>query len=46
MAPVRIAKPKVIIADIEGTTTPITLVKDVLYPYVRTNVREFLNTTW
>ena len=46
MAPVRIAKPKVILTEIKGTTTPITFVKDALFLYVRANMREFLNTTW
>jgi enolase-phosphatase E1 len=31
-----------VLVDIEGTTTPITFVYDVLFPYARRNVREFL----
>ncbi|XP_076463479.1 enolase-phosphatase E1-like [Babylonia areolata] len=33
---------KAIIFDIEGTTTPITFVKDELFPYVRDNVEKYL----
>ncbi len=29
--------------DIEGTTTPISFVHDVLFPYARTHMREFLH---
>jgi enolase-phosphatase E1 len=32
-----------ILLDIEGTTTPISFVYDVLFPYVRTNVRRHLD---
>ena len=39
-------KPKLILCDIEGTTTAITFVKDVLFPYARTNLRKFLDSTW
>jgi methylthioribulose 1-phosphate dehydratase/enolase-phosphatase E1 len=34
------------IFDIEGTTTPITFVKDVLFPYARSHLREYLTSTW
>uniref|UniRef100_M4BJB4 Probable methylthioribulose-1-phosphate dehydratase n=1 Tax=Hyaloperonospora arabidopsidis (strain Emoy2) TaxID=559515 RepID=M4BJB4_HYAAE len=37
---------KVVMLDIEGTTTPITFVHDVLFPYVTTNVARFLEQTW
>lgn len=33
-----------ILLDIEGTTTPISFVYDVLFPYVRTNLRQHLET--
>ena len=33
-----------VVLDIEGTTTPISFVYDVLFPYARTNLREFLTT--
>ena len=33
---------KVILLDIEGTTTPISFVYDVLFPYARAHVRESL----
>eukprot|EP01080_Neovahlkampfia_damariscottae_P003509 gene3509-6157_t len=35
-----------IILDIEGTTTPITFVHYVLFPYVRNNVKVFLEKTF
>ena len=34
---------KAILLDIEGTTTPITFVYDVLFPYARAHVRENLS---
>lgn len=34
---------KSIVFDIEGTTTPISFVKDTLFPYVRKNVSDFLS---
>jgi enolase-phosphatase E1 len=33
---------KVVLLDIEGTTTPVEFVLDVLFPYARNHVREFL----
>lgn len=38
----QVQKPKVIITDIEGTTTAITFVADELFPYFRTNIRDLL----
>lgn len=35
-----------IVLDIEGTTTPITFVKDVLFPYAAENVEKYLTSTW
>ncbi|KAI3934817.1 hypothetical protein MKW98_026225 [Papaver atlanticum] len=35
-----------IVLDIEGTTTPITFVTEVLFPYVRDNVRKHLTATY
>jgi len=35
-------EPAAIVVDIEGTTTPIGFVYDVLFPYARRNVRGFL----
>jgi enolase-phosphatase E1 len=34
---------RVVLLDIEGTTTPIAFVHDVLFPYARTNVRSWLD---
>ena len=33
-----------VVLDIEGTTTPISFVYDVLFPYARENLQEFLST--
>jgi enolase-phosphatase E1 len=35
-------RPAAVLVDIEGTTTPIRFVYDVLFPYARRNVRAFL----
>lgn len=35
-----------VIFDIEGTTTPISFVKDVLFPYAVQNVQSFLEKYW
>lgn len=37
---------KTIICDIEGTTSSISFVKDVLFPYALKNVEEYLKTNW
>ena len=34
---------KCVLLDIEGTTTPITFVHDVLFPYARNHLREYLD---
>ncbi|KAG6976956.1 hypothetical protein JG688_00000846 [Phytophthora aleatoria] len=39
-------KHKVVMLDIEGTTTPIAFVHDILFPYVTDNVARFLQQTW
>jgi enolase-phosphatase E1 len=39
-----LADVRAILLDIEGTTTPIAFVHDVLFSYAREHVREFLNT--
>ncbi|KAM4710553.1 enolase-phosphatase E1 [Discoglossus pictus] len=36
----------VILLDIEGTTTPITFVKDILFPYIKDNVSTYLHQHW
>ncbi|XP_054816137.1 probable bifunctional methylthioribulose-1-phosphate dehydratase/enolase-phosphatase E1 [Prosopis cineraria] len=38
--------PRCIVLDIEGTTTPISFVSEVLFPYARDNVRRHLSTTY
>jgi enolase-phosphatase E1 len=35
---------RVVLLDIEGTTTPVTYVYDVLFPYARARLREYLHT--
>ena len=35
-------RPTAIVTDIEGTTTPIAFVRDVLFPYARTRLAAFL----
>lgn len=35
-----------IVLDIEGTTTPISFVTDVLFPYARDNVGRHLDATY
>lgn len=37
---------KAVILDIEGTTTPITFVSDVLFPYVRRELKNYLIKNW
>lgn len=36
----------VIVLDIEGTTTPISFVTEVLFPYAKENVGNFLRSTY
>ena len=38
--------PKTILLDIEGTTSSISFVYDVMFPYVRENLESFLNENW
>lgn len=35
-----------VLLDIEGTTTSISFVKDVLFPFVRHNLKSYLKTNW
>ncbi|XP_001359402.3 enolase-phosphatase E1 [Drosophila pseudoobscura] len=37
---------KVVLVDIEGTTTSISFVHDVLFPYAKNNVKKFLEESW
>lgn len=39
-------KSKVILLDIEGTTSSVSYVFDVLYPYARNKMPEFLERNW
>lgn len=40
------ANARAILLDIEGTTTPVTFVYEVLFPYARSHVREFLQQNY
>src|SRR5262249_10991144 len=37
---------RAILLDIEGTTTPISFVHDVLFPYARARLASFVRTRW
>ena len=37
---------RVVLLDVEGTTTPISFVTDVLFPYARSHLRAFLRAHW
>lgn len=37
---------KAILLDIEGTTTPITFVKDTMFPFAASHVESYLRRTW
>ncbi|GLG97755.1 Enolase-phosphatase E1 [Gryllus bimaculatus] len=39
-------KIKILIVDIEGTTTSISFVKDTLFPYIRENLKVYLKSHW
>ncbi|KAJ1943162.1 enolase-phosphatase E1 [Kickxella alabastrina] len=36
----------IVLLDVEGTTTPISFVHDVLFPYITNNVSDFLASNW
>ncbi|XP_053657694.1 enolase-phosphatase E1-like [Anopheles marshallii] len=42
----KVLSAKSIICDIEGTTTSISFVKDILFPYALKNVEEYLKNNW
>ncbi|KAG5305750.1 ENOPH phosphatase, partial [Acromyrmex insinuator] len=37
---------KTVLVDIEGTTTSISFVKETLFPYVRQNLKDYIETKW
>ncbi|XP_017467685.1 PREDICTED: enolase-phosphatase E1 [Rhagoletis zephyria] len=37
---------RLVLSDIEGTTTSISFVKDVLFPYAKTHTKAFLEERW
>ncbi|KAI5643119.1 enolase-phosphatase E1 [Phthorimaea operculella] len=41
-----VKKCKILLLDIEGTTTSISFVKDKLFPYAEENVKQFLDSQW
>eukprot|EP00245_Coleochaete_scutata_P008083 TRINITY_DN2403_c0_g1_i1.p1 TRINITY_DN2403_c0_g1~~TRINITY_DN2403_c0_g1_i1.p1 ORF type:complete len:526 (+),score=99.41 TRINITY_DN2403_c0_g1_i1:84-1580(+) len=44
--PVKSPSPAVVVLDIEGTTTPISFVADVLFPYAKAHVGAHLRSTY
>ena len=40
------ATPAAVVLDIEGTLAPLTLTKDVLFPYARAHLESHLSATW
>uniref|UniRef100_A0ABM5GKE7 Enolase-phosphatase E1 n=1 Tax=Pogona vitticeps TaxID=103695 RepID=A0ABM5GKE7_9SAUR len=40
------AEVRAFLLDIEGTTTPITFVKDILFPYVKDHIQDYLRAHW
>ncbi|KAF7252871.1 Enolase-phosphatase E1 [Varanus komodoensis] len=40
------AEVSVFLLDIEGTTTPIAFVTDILFPYVKDNIQDYLRAHW
>lgn len=39
-------RPKSIVLDIEGTTTSVRFVSEVLFPYIRTHLKRYLTECW
>ena len=37
---------KYVVLDIEGTTTPITFVKEIMFPFAAANVEQYLKSSW
>lgn len=37
---------RTVLVDIEGTTTSISFVKETLFPYVRQNLKDYIETKW
>ncbi|XP_029174217.1 enolase-phosphatase E1 [Nylanderia fulva] len=37
---------RTVLVDIEGTTTSISFVKDTLFPYVRQNLKDYIESKW
>lgn len=42
----RVRLPACIVLDIEGTTTSLRFIKDVLFPYIKRNLARFLRERW
>ncbi|XP_015788967.1 enolase-phosphatase E1-like [Tetranychus urticae] len=43
---IKVKRPSAIILDIEGTTTSVEFVSRVLFPYIRTHLKKYLNECW
>ncbi|XP_012528012.1 enolase-phosphatase E1 [Monomorium pharaonis] len=41
-----ISSARTVLVDIEGTTTSISFVKETLFPYVRQNLKDYIETKW
>lgn len=46
MSIIRISTPKAILLDIEGTTTDLSYVSKVLFPFIKSHLKQFLMETW
>jgi len=42
----RVKLPSCIVLDIEGTTTSLRFIKDVLFPYIKRNLSKYLKERW
>lgn len=40
------ANTSALLLDIEGTTTPISFVKDILFPYIKEHLEDYLSAHW
>lgn len=43
---IRMRRPRAIIVDIEGTTTSVRFVAEVLFPYIKTHLKKYLTERW
>lgn len=43
---IKMRRPRAIILDIEGTTTSVRFVAEILFPYIKTHIKKYLNERW